>query len=201
MFARIALALPLGAAVTAGLLFMMQMLVATGHGQSSVTSHRAVDFVRVERSETVEVRQQRPEKPEPREPAPDIVEPDLSQTFPSTLGIAVAKPNLEFGAEIGHIGDIASTPSDGEYLPVIKVSPAYPMRALQRKLEGYVVVEFIVTSSGAVRDVVVVESSSPIFEQAAVEAALKFKYKPRVIDGTAIEVAGVQNRITFKLDA
>jgi protein TonB len=32
-----------------------------------------------------------------------------------------------------------------------------------------------------------------------VEAALKFKYKPRVIDGVAVEVPNVQNRITFEL--
>jgi protein TonB len=91
--------------------------------------------------------------------------------------------------------------SDGEYLPMYKASPQYPVRALQRRLEGYVIVEFVVTAAGAVRDVIVVESSSPIFEQAAVEAALKFKYQPRVIDGQPIEVSGVQNRITFKLNA
>ena len=39
------------------------------------------------------------------------------------------------------------------------------------------------------------------FEQAAIEAALKFKYKPRTVDGEPIEVPGVQNRITFTLKA
>ena len=75
------------------------------------------------------------------------------------------------------------------------------MRALQRRVEGYVIVEFVVTTSGSVTDVTVVESSAPVFEQAAIEAAQKFKYKPRVVDGVAIEVSGVQNRITFKLNA
>jgi protein TonB len=87
--------------------------------------------------------------------------------------------------------------SDGEYLPIVKVAPVYPTRALQRRLEGYVIVEFVVTANGSVRDVAVVESSDAVFERAAIEAALKFKYKPRVVDGSPIEVAGVQNRITF----
>jgi len=52
-----------------------------------------------------------------------------------------------------------------------------------------------------VTNVTVVESSAPIFEEAAIEAAQKFKYKPRVVDGVAIEVSGVQNKITFKLNA
>ena len=34
----------------------------------------------------------------------------------------------------------------------------------------------------------------------ALDAALKFKYKPRVVNGEPMEVAGVQNRITFKID-
>jgi protein TonB len=32
------------------------------------------------------------------------------------------------------------------------------------------------------------------------DAALKFKYKPRVVDGVATEVAGVQNKISFEID-
>ena len=36
-------------------------------------------------------------------------------------------------------------PSDGEYLPIVKVQPVYPRRALSRGIEGYVIVEFTVT--------------------------------------------------------
>jgi protein TonB len=39
-----------------------------------------------------------------------------------------------------------------------------------------------------------------IFEQAAMDAAKKFKYKPRVVNGEPAEVSGVQNRITFQID-
>ena len=89
--------------------------------------------------------------------------------------------------------------TDGEYLPIVKVAPVYPSRALSRGLEGYVIVEFTVTRTGTVTDVVVVESTSTLFERAASEAALKFKYKPRVIDGEAVEVPGVRNKITFEI--
>ena len=77
----------------------------------------------------------------------------------------------------------------------------YPRRALQRGIEGFVIVEFTVTTSGSVRDPVVVEANpAGIFEQAAMDAALKFKYKPRVVNGVATEVGGVQNRITFQME-
>ncbi|MGY0649634.1 MAG: protein TonB, partial [Paraglaciecola chathamensis] len=39
-----------------------------------------------------------------------------------------------------------------------------------------------------------------LFNQAAIDAALKFIYKPRVVNGEPAEVAGVQNRITFQID-
>jgi len=33
----------------------------------------------------------------------------------------------------------------------------------------------------------------------AMNASLKFKYKPKVVNGEPIEVSGVRNRITFEL--
>jgi periplasmic protein TonB len=198
MFARIAFALPLGAAVTAGLLFVMHLLIETGQGSSDTTVARVVDFVRIEREEIVQTTENRPNRPDPLESAPDLPQPEFAESFSSSFEIALAKPAIEFSTEIGGTG---ISVSDGEYLPIVKVAPVYPMRALQRRVEGYVIVEFIVTASGAVTNVTVIESSAPIFEEAAIEAAQKFKYKPRVVDGVAIEVSGVQNKITFKLNA
>ena len=91
--------------------------------------------------------------------------------------------------------------SDGDYLPIVKVAPVYPQRALSRKIEGWVLVEFTVTETGAVADARAIEAEPPgIFEDAAVEAALKFRYKPRVIDGKPVAVSGVQNLIRFEME-
>ena len=58
--------------------------------------------------------------------------------------------------------------------------------------------------TGAIRDPFVGSETdcSPkgIFERASIKAALKFKYKPRVVDGEPIEVAGVQNKFTYELE-
>lgn len=198
MFARIAFAIPFGAVVTAGLLFMMHLFIATGEGETDATAARIVDFVRITRTETAQPRTERPDPPQPAEPAPEMPAPDSGTEFGNELRIALAGPEVSFNADLGGTGFGGS---DGEYLPLVKVAPVYPPRALSRRLEGYVIVEFVVTSSGAVADVIVVESTSEIFERAAIEAALRFKYKPRVVDGNPIAVAGVMNKITFKLDA
>jgi protein TonB len=98
-------------------------------------------------------------------------------------------------------GGISLDSSDGDYLPIVKVAPVYPRRAQSRGIEGFVVVEFVVTKNGSVRDPVVIQAKpEDIFNRAAIAATLKFKYKPRVVDGVAMEVAGVQNKISFEMD-
>lgn len=89
--------------------------------------------------------------------------------------------------------------SDSEYLSMLKVAPIYPARAAARGLEGYVVVSYTVTATGDTKDVEAVESSSTLFETAAIEAAQKYKYRPRIVDGTPVEVAGITSRIEFAL--
>ena len=74
----------------------------------------------------------------------------------------------------------------------------YPRRANSRGIEGYCTVEYTVTKTGSIKDPVPVDCQPKgYFERASVRAALKFKYKPRVIDGDAIDVLGVQNRFTL----
>jgi protein TonB len=63
------------------------------------------------------------------------------------------------------------------------------------------VVQYTVTSIGTTKDPVVVDSqcTSSLFHRASLNAALKFKYKPRILDGEAVEVAGVQNKFTYEI--
>ena len=94
----------------------------------------------------------------------------------------------------------ASSVAGQPVLPIVKVQPQYPREALQKGLEGWVVLEFTVTESGTVRSVKVVDSSPPeIFDSAATDAARKFRFKPAYVDGKAVEIHGVQNMITFGL--
>ncbi len=198
MTARYAFSLALGAVVTFGLLFIMQLLIATGRGAITETRNfRIADFVRIERNEVIETKKDKPEKPPEPELPPDMPSPDMSSNLDNALGISISAPTLTARLNVGRIGFGVN---DGEYLPIVKVAPIYPSRALSRGIEGYVIVEFTVTRTGTVRDVFVVESTSSLFERSATEAALKFKYKPRVIDGEPVEVTGVRNKITFEIE-
>ncbi len=197
MIARYATSIGLGTAVTFGLLFIMQLLIATGRGAlTEASTFRVIDFVRVERNEIIETKKEKPEKPPEPETPPEMPSPSSADNFDNSMAVSMSAPSIDAGISVGGIGFGVS---DGEYLPIVKVAPVYPSRALSRGLEGYVIVEFTVTTNGSVRDVSVVESTSTLFERAASEAALKFKYKPRVIDGQPVEVPGVRNKITFEI--
>jgi len=109
-------------------------------------------------------------------------------------------PNLQMGGfSIGaKLGDYGI--SDAEYMPIVRVVPMYPRQAAMLGIEGYVIVSFTVTATGSVRDCVIVESSNAIFNRSAVQAALKFKYKPRLVDGVAVEVHGVQTKLSYAFE-
>jgi protein TonB len=198
---RLAIGLLLGLMITAGLFWMMQYLIATADRSLNESNTGALlDFVRLKRDETIQRRQLKPKKPPPPDaPPPQPPTPKLESLDPSAEKIAIAAVPVETDIEMS--GGFSLGVGEGDYLPIVKVAPIYPARALQRGLEGFCVVMYTVTSLGTIRGPVVVEDqcTSSLFHRASVQAALKFKYKPRVIDGEAVEVPGVQNKFTYEI--
>ena len=187
--------------ITFGLLFVMQLLIASGRQAfSDPVAGRIVDFVRVERDETVERKKPKPRKPPaPEEPPPDAPEPQFDNVDPGSTALAIAPVSVS--ADVSLNSGFGFSAVDGDYLPIVKVAPIYPRRAQDRGIEGYVVVEFTVNKTGAVINPVVVEADPPnYFERAALAAVVKFKYKPRVVNGVPIDTPGVQNIIRFELE-
>ncbi len=150
-----------------------------------------------EREIDTNVKEQKPDKvDDPEEPPPDLDTPDVDMDM--DVDVVNMAPQAKVSVQISTSG---MSTGDGEYLPIVKVAPIYPRRAQTRGITGYCIVEYTVTTSGAIRDPQPVDCQpAGVFERASVKAALKFKYKPRVVDGEAIEVAGVQNKFTYELE-
>lgn len=200
MIGRYAFATVVGVVVTISLLFIMQLLIATGQKALSEPRERAqLDFVRVKRNETLNTQEVIPEKPpKPPEIPPEAPPQQMDNVDPNAPAINVPAPQVS--AETNLSGPGGMNIAEGDYLPIVRVAPVYPARALSRGLEGYVDLSFTVTSAGTVRDPIVLYSSSSLFDRAATRAVLKFKYKPRVVDGIPIDVPGVKTRITFQIE-
>ena len=188
-----------GAVITVGVLFAMEQMIVTGKETlTAYTRGYPVDFVRVERTQTVEQRRRKPERLPPPEEMPTWM-PEAG-TAEDMTGILVTVAAPQVSLETTHrVSGFTGFVSDGDYLPILTVAPVYPVRAVERDLEGWVLLRFSLTASGAVKDIEVLESSNVIFARAAVAAAAKFKYRPRVVNGVPVEVSGVTNRIIFQL--
>jgi periplasmic protein TonB len=90
--------------------------------------------------------------------------------------------------------------SNSPLVDVMYVKPVYPADAVARGLEGFVTVGFDVTELGTVTNIRVLESSHRVFEKPAREAALRSKFRPRVVDGVAMATTGIVRRYRFELD-
>jgi protein TonB len=200
MLGRYVVSIVVGSIVTVSLLFIMQLLIVTG--KQALTDPRErhkLEFVRVKRNENLNVEDIVPEKPpKPPETPPETPPQDMDNVNPDSPTISVAPPTVDAGTDIGGPGGMNI--AEGDYLPIVRVAPVYPARALSRGLEGFVDLSFTVTTAGTVEDPVVIQSTSSLFERAAIRAVLKFKYKPRVVDGVPVRVPGVKTRISFQLE-
>lgn len=191
-----------GGLVTLGLLWTMQNLIERADRTlDEGTAGHLVEFVRLKRDETIQRRQAKPKKPPtPDNPPPQPPTPRLDSLDPTAEKIAISAAPVSTDIDLSG-GGFSLGIGEGDYLPIVKVAPIYPQRALSRGVEGYCVVEYTVTRLGTIRDPRVIDSdcTSSLFHRASLQAASKFKYKPRVMDGEAIDVPGVRNMFTYEI--
>ena len=198
MIPRYMVSLVTGTLVTFSLLWVMQVLIATGKkALVDEPDFNLGDFIMVKREETVKRDENEPEPPpDVQEPPPELPPQQLdSVDTTQSLNINNRARNISIDMNQGGVWV-----GEGDYLPIVKVAPIYPRRAQTRGLEGQCLIEFTVTETGSVKDAFAVECTSSLFERASINAALKFKYKPRVKNGQPVEVPGVQHIITFQLE-
>ena len=191
-FKKISVIFTGSALLTLIIFYLMQALIAVGDVELNEKGIRIADVTMPDRDLELLMDIERPEE---EEPPPETMPPEFDMTPPADLDNATPRPKFDFK------GRKSGVFADGSYVPIFKVPPLYPRRAQERGIEGCVMLEFAVTKVGAVRDPVVLWSiPSGIFDRAAMRSALKFKYKPQIRDGEAIEVRGVLNQITFIIE-
>ena len=89
---------------------------------------------------------------------------------------------------------------DKNYQPTKRGNPEYPRRARSRGIEGFVILEFTVTRSGAVEDITVVDAAPKrIFDRAAIRAAQDFVFEPCVVGGEIFEIRNFPLKFSFGL--
>ena len=201
MITRYTIAVLTGLVSAAMMLWLMQLLVTPRQqGLPAFESQGLIEFVRLEREEHLQLKERLP--PPPRElkplPRPRLdLEADLKPLAPRLdMDIELNIPmSLADGPYLGPVG----TQLDRDFIPLSRQPPQYPHKAARRRIEGWVRVSFRVTETGTVEDVVILDSDPPgVFEQAAVKAVYRWRFKPRLVDGQA--TAGTAEQVVeFKL--
>jgi TonB family protein len=116
----------------------------------------------------------------------------------STVVTPLVNSNAAIDAQAVPAPFVASETVVGAKL-VKRVAPQYPTRAAQDGLEGYVLLDYLVTDTGRVIDVKITESQpSRVFDRVARDAVRRWKYLPQTVDGKPVEVR-MNTRIDFKL--
>jgi protein TonB len=130
---------------------------------------------------------------QPIQPPPP---PGLTATK-GAISIPVVKPGTQLGKGMKDLFDVANL----DQPPVLRVpvSPTYPFEMRRAGISGEVLVEFIVDTRGDVVAVQVIRSSQREFEQPAIQAVQKWKFRPGRKGGRAVNTRA-QQPITFNLN-
>lgn len=207
-FLRTALAALVAVAVTFGLFLFMYELISSGGGdRGELEAIAGIHFGKVEIPDEIATRSRRkpPKPPPPKEPPPPPKMQVSKMEQPVQNLPQMDLPNLDVplvggeGMFIGNFQQVDRT-AEGDIIPVVVIRPMYPREAAMTGTEGWVKVEFTITEAGTVKDPRVVDAQPPrIFNREAIRAILKWKFKPRVVEGVAVERRATQV-IDFTLD-
>jgi protein TonB len=134
------------------------------------------------------------ERPKPQlvadEPSP--VQPSPSDSVQKSETSVSSTASTNKSTKTGN-GEAPTKAVSSGVVPLLRVKPKYPMRAASRHIEGWVKIEFTVSPTGTVTNANVVGASpSGIFDEAALDAIKKWKFKQKIVNGNAVTQRAVQ---------
>jgi protein TonB len=198
---RLPLSAALACLVTFGLFWTMQALIGVSGTLKEGRPPPSIEFVRLRKDTTPEAKKREPPKREKPEQAPPP--PNISMSKASfEPGDAVADYVPEIDASEALSGGIGGGGgADRDIVPLVRISPEYPMRARQREIEGWATVGFTISKAGTVKEAHIVGSQpGKVFDSAALNAVRKWKYNPKIEQGKAVERTGVRVTLAFSME-
>lgn len=200
-FVRGVTALGLSVAVAASLFWLMHYLILAAERElEEVESFRTVDFVRVQQDDRIETRQRSKPQPPPPPDDPPPPPPQLTARAAQSETMSAAAfgmPKVDIPTSLSG-GPVLAQPN-AELIPVVRLAPQYPRQAARAGISGWVKLRIVVNPDGTVREARAIEAEPRgLFEAAAVSAAMRGRFRPRMVDGQAVEAVG-EYTVTFSL--
>lgn len=191
----------LAVAVTFGLFLFMNKLISSGGGdRANMEAIAGIHFGPVEIPDEIATKSRRkPKKPPPPKDPPPPPKMQIAKMDQKVQNMPkMDMPNIDVpmsggeGMYIGNFQQVDKT-AEGDIIPVVVIRPMYPREAAISGIEGWVKVEFTITAIGTVKDPRVIDAEpARVFNREAIRAILKWKFKPRVLDGVAVDRRATQ---------
>lgn len=197
------------------LLLFYALAMLSGVGAKAVLKKDALpdlDFLMVRSDPKLEIRK-RELPPEPEDIVPQE-QPEMPRVNQYVVAVNMPVPTVNVpDINVGVVLSLAPT-LDNLAVPapelilnsnptaLTQVPPSYPRRALRKKIEGKVKVEFLVTEAGTVKpgSVVVIESQpAGVFDDTVRKAILRWRFKTHIVDGRPVPFKARQE-LEFKLE-
>ena len=200
MTARLAIIIPLGIVTSFALFWIMQALVGVSGELKEGGKSLSVDYVRLKRDNTPQIKKREPprrEKPKQQPPPPEM---NMAKAMRPGDAVGDIIPMVDTAVELEKATSLGAGGSDRDVVPLVRVDPDYPPRARQRGIEGYVDIEFSISPVGTVQNPRVIGANpSFVFDRSALRAVRKWKYNPKIESGVAVARHGIQVRLRFEL--
>jgi periplasmic protein TonB len=195
---RIPIAAFAGALFTSSMFWLLWTLVETSFEAGVRDEAVRIEFSRLRRD--TEAVTKREDKVERERPPPTPEAPRMAFTAGGIENtVAQLAPVVDARGAMSRM--TMSAGSDRDVIPLVRINPDYPQRAATRGLEGWVQVQFTITTTGSVKDPIVVNAEPKnVFEDAALKAIARWRYNPKVESGVPVERVGVQTIIRFQLE-
>jgi len=198
---RLVIGIPIAIVVTFSLFMLMRSLIfVPPQDQDDVRDDYRFDInPQVEevnaRSRDTSIDDVQQVDPPPPPPQVERQAADLPSESLSTIVGSIP----DFAAPELNSGNVSFNVSDRNAQPLVRIPPQYPPRALERGIEGYCDMRFNVSPDGTPINVEAVNCTSSMLSRASIRAVERWRYSPRVVDGVAQSLIGVETRIDFQL--
>jgi protein TonB len=194
---RYPIAFVFGAAFMLLLFWVMWSLVSVPVDMVEMRQATRVEFTRMRQDTEAQKKQEEKVQPDKPPPVPEVPQLNFSKGSMDNT-VAQLTPTVDANSALSKMKMTAG--SDRDIIPLVRINPDYPPRALSRGIQGWVIVQFTISATGTVKDPKVVDSSNSIFNDAALKAIARWRYNPKVEEGVAVERVGVQTKLVFQLE-
>jgi len=202
----------LEALLTNGGLFAMMERMTRGSEvilQGRIHEAPPLNFIRVKRAPQPPPTQEQRTPPEPpkQQQLPQAIDKlSIHPPRPRITKPRIQLPKLAMPLRLGngpYLGDYRTDASpmatEGDIVPLVRIDPRYPTRALRAGIEGEVIVEFTINPDGSVVEPRILESRpTGVFDRQVLRAIKRWKFSPRVENGVAVARLATQV-INFEL--